>query len=163
MRVQWAAVVLVALAMSEAPGNRASLSASRSETGGATAAPEQFRKHGFVFVELDCRNLAEYIGFFKGVGGFQVERTDGGFVVLHSARGEILLNEKSGQGRLARFQGPRVEIGIVVDDLDGAYAHARACKAWTLAADIVRRPWGVRDFRVYSPEGYYFRITEAPK
>jgi len=30
-----------------------------------------------------------------------------------------------------------------------------------VSTGIVRRPWGVRDFRVLAPDGYYFRFTEG--
>jgi hypothetical protein len=60
-------------------------------------------------------------------------------------------------------QGPRVEIGIVVEDLDKAFAAAQKHPAWTIADRIARQSWGVRDFRVWSPERYYLRITEGPR
>jgi len=61
-----------------------------------------------------------------------------------------------------KVQGPRVEIGIVVDDLDKAFAAAQKHEGWTIASGIQKQPWGVRDFRVYSPERYYLRFTEGP-
>ena len=90
---------------------------------------------------------------------------DGNFVILRSERGEILLNAKGGKPseKPARYQGPRVEIGLVVGDLDKAFAAAKQRTGWTIEGRIARQPWGVRDFRVFSPEGYYLRITEGPK
>ena len=29
--------------------------------------------------------------------------------------------------------------------------------------DIVRRPWGLQDFRVIDPDGYYLRITHRAR
>jgi hypothetical protein len=57
-----------------------------------------------------------------------------------------------------------VEIGLVVGDLDKAYAAAVVCndKGWSISLGIGRRPWGVRDFRVLAPDGYYVRVTEGP-
>src|SRR5258708_63934 len=55
---------------------------------------------------------------------------------------------------------PRVETGIVVRDLDKAFEATQTRKVWTIAAGIARHSWGVRDFRVDSPERYYVRITE---
>ncbi len=123
----------------------------------------QFRKPGFLFLELDCRDLADHIAFFSEVAGFEVRRRAGDFVILHSARGEILLNGKGGEGKPAKYQGPRVEIGVVATDLDKAFAAATLHKAWAIEGPIKPQPWGERDFRVHSPEGYYFRITEGPK
>jgi lactoylglutathione lyase len=60
-------------------------------------------------------------------------------------------------------QGLGVEIGLVVGDLDKAYAAAVQCKGRSISTGIARRPWGVRDFRVLTPDGYYVRVTEGPK
>lgn len=123
------------------------------------------RQPGFLFLELDCRDLASHIDFFKTVAGFDLNRKDGNFVILRSERGEILLNGVGGKAgeKPVRYQGPRVEIGIVVSDLDAAFAAAGKHEGWRIEGAIARQPWGVRDFRVYSPEGYYLRITEGPK
>jgi hypothetical protein len=60
-------------------------------------------------------------------------------------------------------QGLGVEIGLVVGDLDKAYTAAVQRKGWSISTGIVRRPWGVRDFRVLAPDGYYLRFTEPPR
>ena len=51
----------------------------------------------------------------------------------------------------------------MVADLDKAYAAALKFKdkGWPISTGIVRRPWGVRDFRVLAPDGYYLRFTEG--
>jgi predicted enzyme related to lactoylglutathione lyase len=125
---------------------------------------ERLRRPGFLFLELDCYDLTSHIDFFKTVTGFEVNQKVGNFVTLHSEVGEILLNGVGGKAKDKpdRYQGPRVEIGMVVGDLDKAFAEAKKHKGWTIAAGIVKQSWGVRDFRVYSPEGYYLRITEGP-
>ena len=81
---------------------------------------DRLRQHGFLFLELDCHDAESHIEFFKTVTGFDVNRRDGNFVILRSERGEILLNAKGGKPseKPARYQGPRVEIGLVVGDLD---------------------------------------------
>ncbi|MGW0562780.1 VOC family protein [Streptomyces sp. NPDC003016] len=51
-----------------------------------------------------------------------------------------------------------VEIVLEVDDVHAE--HVRATEAgWPLAAPLQRRPWGLTDFRVRDPDGYYVRIT----
>lgn len=32
---------------------------------------------------------------------------------------------------------------------------------WSLAEDLTRRPWGLVDFRLLDPDGYYLRVTEC--
>jgi predicted enzyme related to lactoylglutathione lyase len=136
----------------------------KPEVDDATKENDRLRRPGFLFLELDCHDLASHIAFFKAVTGYEVNRKDGNFVILRSERGEILLNGGGGAGKKpARYQGPRVEIGLVVADLDKAFAEAKKLTDWSIAAGIVRQPWRARDFRVYSPEGYYLRITEGPK
>ena len=128
-----------------------------------TGKGDRLRQHGFLFIELDCRDLADHIAFFHEVCGYEINRKEGIFVILRSARGEILLNGKGGEGKPVRYQGPRVEIGLVVEDLDKAFARAKDHKEWRLEGGIARQAWGVRDFRVHSPEGDYLRVTEGPK
>jgi len=44
------------------------------------------------------------------------------------------------------------------DDLAALHAHVVAT-GWNLAEDVTDRPWGLRDFRLVDPHGYYWRIT----
>jgi len=135
-----------------------------------TAKGDRLRRPGFLFLELDCYDLAGAIEFFRDVAGFEINRNDGDFVILRSKRGELLLNRRGPAPKgnapvvqpVPRVQGPRVEIGIVVEDLNKAFAAAQKHPGWTIADRIARQPWGVRDFRVWSPERYYLRITEGP-
>ena len=60
---------------------------------------------------------------------------------------------------LAFGKPPRgVEIVIEVDDLEAERDHivSKGCK---LQAEIQTRSWGLTDFRLYDPDGYYLRIT----
>lgn len=129
---------------------------------------DRLRKPGFVFVELFTQDLPGYIDFFNTVAGFKLIRKEGTFVQLQSERAEILLNSTknlpmghpcpdkvSRNGRVVV-----IEIGVVVANLDRAYVAARKFKGWTITDGIARQPWGSRDFRVLSPDGYYLRFTE---
>lgn len=53
-----------------------------------------------------------------------------------------------------------VELVLEVDDLDAEHAHVTAAD-WPLAEDLTDRPWGLRDFRLLDPSGYYLRITDC--
>jgi lactoylglutathione lyase len=55
-----------------------------------------------------------------------------------------------------------VEIVLEIPDLEAAYHHARAA-GHPLASELVRQPWGLLDFRLHDPDGYYLRITEQPR
>ncbi len=52
-----------------------------------------------------------------------------------------------------------VELVLEVDDLDDELDHVQRA-GWPLADDLQARPWGLRDFRLVDPSGYYLRITE---
>jgi predicted enzyme related to lactoylglutathione lyase len=51
-----------------------------------------------------------------------------------------------------------VELVLEVDDLDAERARVTATGC-ALDEDLMIRPWGLRDFRVLDPSGYYWRIT----
>ena len=137
-----------------------------------------------MFLELGTPKIAEYVSFFETVGGYHVNRREARYAELVTDLGEDC-GVKPGPGGIGSSclgrdpelrstrnraiscfsgQGLGVEIGLVVGDLDKAYAAAVKFKAWPISTGIVRRPWGVRDFRVLAPEaGIAVRITEGPK
>jgi lactoylglutathione lyase len=52
-----------------------------------------------------------------------------------------------------------VELVVEVDDLD--LCHDRVQDAgWPIIEEVTSRPWGLRDFRLLDPSGYYLRLTE---
>jgi catechol 2,3-dioxygenase-like lactoylglutathione lyase family enzyme len=50
------------------------------------------------------------------------------------------------------------EIVIEVDDLQ-TYRNDVVGAGIELDSDLQRRPWGLEDFRVFDPDGYYLRFT----
>ncbi|WP_152362603.1 VOC family protein [Microlunatus speluncae] len=50
------------------------------------------------------------------------------------------------------------EIVLEVDDLDAEFAIIRD-SGWPIDAPITEQPWGLRDFRILDPDGYYLRFT----
>lgn len=50
------------------------------------------------------------------------------------------------------------EIVLEVDDIDAEFARVRAT-GWPLEAGLRSQPWGLRDFRLHDPDGYYLRPT----
>ena len=53
-----------------------------------------------------------------------------------------------------------VELVLEVDDLDAERRRAAAAN-WPVTEDVMVRPWGLRDFRLLDPSGYYWRITSS--
>jgi hypothetical protein len=139
--------------------------------GQESAKPHSLCKPGFIFIELVTDRVADYIAFFEKVTDFKVSRNDGDYACLRSELGELVFMERKGlpdghpnkrpPGDTGRGLG--IEIVVIVADLDRAFAKSADFKqqGWKLSAGIGRRPWGARDFRIISPDGYYLRFSEA--
>jgi len=52
-----------------------------------------------------------------------------------------------------------VELVLEVDDVVAERDQITAA-GWPITEDLHDRPWGLRDFRVLDPAGYYLRITD---
>lgn len=145
---------------------------SSKEKPESAASGPSLRKPGFVFMELATTRPEAYLAYFESVAGFKAVRQELGYIQARSEHAELTFLDPTKiwakghpfSGKLnGTGQGLGIEIGIVVADLDKAYAAASALKdkGWPISTGIVLRPWGVRDFRVLAPEGYYFRFTEG--
>lgn len=55
-------------------------------------------------------------------------------------------------------RGYGVEIVIPVTNIDDFYAQVKSFS--TVVGGLKMQPWGVKDFRIEDPNGYYLRITE---
>ncbi len=55
-----------------------------------------------------------------------------------------------------------VEIVLEVDYLHVERDRIRLA-GWPIEEDIMRRPWGLQDFRVLDPDGYYLRFTSRTR
>ena len=121
--------------------------------------------------ELFCADLAATVSFWVTVLGFEAPDRSGvnGYTSLRSGPVEIGVCQRDGlppghhfrADRFASQAGVGVEIVLFVDDLDAAYD--RATVALTAGSGQLEplqdRPWGMRDFRVIDPDGYYVRVT----
>jgi lactoylglutathione lyase len=117
--------------------------------------------------ELFVVDMETSIAFYRDVLGFEVMRRDPGYASIRSGRvilglGPIAkLPEKDGyftQERLAHDRGAGVEIVLEVDDVMAYRERVRAAGE-DVHEDLQQRPWGLADFRITDPDGYYLRIT----
>ena len=70
---------------------------------------------------------------------------------------------RPGEGNPALRRPPTgVEIVLEVDYLHAERDRIRHA-GWPIEEDIVRRPWGLQDFRVIDPDGHYLRITHRAR
>ena len=119
-------------------------------------------------MELFVDDLDTSIGFYAALG-FAVERREHDYASLRwgdavIGLGPVAKLPPTGEGpgftreRLAGARGAGVEIVLEVEDLDTALAAVRAA-GHPLAEPPQDQPWGLRDFRLADPDGYYLRIT----
>jgi hypothetical protein len=59
---------------------------------------------------------------------------------------------------LARRLPAGTELVLETDDVTTERDRI-AGTGWPLEDDLTERPWGLTDFRLYDPDGYYFRVT----
>jgi lactoylglutathione lyase len=125
-------------------------------------------------IELFVDDLDITIAFYTGMLGFRVERRAGGYASLR--RGHVVLgfglssdlcaHDDRGPGSAwrgsSRVNGAGVEIVLELDDpadVSGLYEH---CRSRSSAVEPLRlQPWGLHDFRLYDPDGYYVRVTHG--
>ena len=60
--------------------------------------------------------------------------------------------------RAARLPPAGVELVLEVDDVLAERDRVIAM-GWPLTEELQDRPWGLKDFRILDPAGYYLRIT----
>jgi catechol 2,3-dioxygenase-like lactoylglutathione lyase family enzyme len=114
--------------------------------------------------EIFPPDLDPTVDFYTRVLRFTLDRderrTDNPYVALR--RGEVLLGAARRAVAVAREQRrppTGVELVLEVDDVVREFDYVCG-QDWPVEEDLVDRPWGLRDFRVLDPSGYYLRITE---
>jgi lactoylglutathione lyase len=113
--------------------------------------------------ELFPDDLDASVAFYVDVLSFAVVRdersTRAPYVAVQRGDVRVGLAPRPAPERPALRRPPTgVELVLEVDDLDAVHAHVVA-SGWPLAEDLTDRPWGLRDFRLVDPHGYYWRVT----
>ncbi|TAK61586.1 MAG: hypothetical protein EPO22_08315 [Dehalococcoidia bacterium] len=119
-------------------------------------------------LELFVVDVAASVAFYRDMLGFVVEREDPDYVPMRLGDARIAIGAQSGlppghhfgPEALGRQKGVGVEIVIEVDDIQES--HQRAVESdYPLSKSLTRQPWGLTDFRVVDPDGYYVRVTST--
>jgi catechol 2,3-dioxygenase-like lactoylglutathione lyase family enzyme len=114
-------------------------------------------------VEIFPDNLDAFVDFYTGVLGFALvaDRRDSEFPYAAVERGSARIGAARAWGQVAsaaRTVPTGVEIVLEVDDVIAMHTQVRAA-GYPIAQDLKRQPWGLTDFRVHDPAGYYLRVT----
>jgi catechol 2,3-dioxygenase-like lactoylglutathione lyase family enzyme len=125
-------------------------------------------------LELFVTDLESSVAWYVEVLGFGLVRADPGYASLQ--RGDVVLGlgptaklppDGAGPGhtqaRVARRPGAGIEVVLELDEPAAVEAAAARVteKGWPLVEPLTDRPWGLRDFRVVDPDGYYLRVTHG--
>jgi lactoylglutathione lyase len=123
-----------------------------------------------VRLELFVEDTQASIGFYTRVLGFEVEREEPG-VYASLRNGSVVL----GIGPISKLddeggyfteeiaslrRGLGVEIVLEVEDVDG-WCRRVSDSGYPVSEPMRERPWGLKDFRIADPDGYYLRLTSA--
>jgi lactoylglutathione lyase len=115
--------------------------------------------------EIFPSDLDATVDFYVRVLGFRLAGDDREaehpYVMLE--RGEVRLGAAARpeiEDREPRRPPAGVELVLEVDCLE-AERERVATSGWPVLEDVTRRPWGLSDFRLLDPSGYYWRITNT--
>jgi aminoglycoside 2'-N-acetyltransferase I len=112
--------------------------------------------------EIFPARLDAAVDFYVRVLGFRVsvDRRAGPEPYVALARDAVTIGAaRRGAGaREGRRPPTGVEVVLEVDDVVAERDRVLAA-GWPLDEDLVHRPWGVEDFRLLDPDGYYLRVT----
>jgi lactoylglutathione lyase len=102
--------------------------------------------------------------FYQRVLGFSLvtDQRDASAPYLALRRGTVRVGAARREipdARAARRPPAGVELVLEVDDIAGERDRVLAA-GWPLEEDLQERPWGLTDFRILDPAGYYLRITD---
>ena len=115
--------------------------------------------------ELFPDDLDASAAFYVDVLGFAIVRdersTDVPYVALRRGGVHVGLAARPAPDDGASRRPPTgVELVLEVDDLDAAHARV-VSRRWPVDEQLTDRPWGLRDFRLVDPHGYYWRVTTS--
>lgn len=113
--------------------------------------------------EIFPSDLDATVDFYTRVLGFDLatDRRDGPEPYVAFRRDDVhigALRDPGGVHRPERRPPVGVEVVLEADDLDHELERIRAA-GWEIAEGLGERAWGLRDFRILDPSGYYLRVT----
>ena len=117
--------------------------------------------------ELATTDPSRDTAFYSELGFRVVATTSYGYVTLKSGPVVIALSQVArislhDAASLSKLRRPPIGVEIVLYTTENLEdEHARLKSLGLKPTDIRLQPWGVRDFRITDPGGYYIRISEG--
>ena len=116
-------------------------------------------------LELFVKDVAESVAFYRDVLGFVVESEAPDYVAMRLGDVVFGIGPQAGlpaghhfSAALDQPKGTGVEIVIEVHDIDALYGRVGAA-GYPVSTPLKKRPWGLTDFRIVDPDGYFLRPT----
>lgn len=117
-------------------------------------------------LELFVDDIAASQDFYTRVLNFTAgEPHADGYLPINNGEVALGLNLRSSLPHTHPLQltarerpGRGVEIVLEIGDINALYAHVRA-QGWPIASPLQPQAWGLSDFRLVDPDGYYLRLT----
>lgn len=117
-------------------------------------------------LELFVADLAVSRDFYTRVLNFTAdEAATDGYMPLYNGQVILSLNRHAALAAdhpvwIAPHERPGrgIEIVLEVDGIDALYAHV-CTQGWPVVSPLQQQPWGLMDFRLVDPDGYYLRLT----
>ncbi len=111
-------------------------------------------------IEIFPADLDASVGFYERLGFELVGIKDGPprYASVRWDEVRIGMCQSAAVDPVLRSVPTGTEIVIDVDDVQAVRDHVREC-AITPVEDLTAREWGLTDFRITDPDGYYLRIT----
>jgi len=118
-------------------------------------------------LELFVTNMEKSIDFYSNVLGFEKVDGESDYVPVRSGSVLIGLGLASGLPKPHHFnpevqkdrRGLGTEIVLEVDDVKSYFEKVKATGYKGKLSPLRRQSWGLTDFRIVDPDGYYLRIT----
>ena len=119
-------------------------------------------------LELFTSDMKKSVDFYTGILGFTMEGEQINYSYQPVKRGNVIF----GIGPLSKLtddhhfnpnlnniqKGYGVEIVLEVDDIRSVYEQVKA-SGYPIHDSLKIQPWGLTDFRLVDPDGYYLRVT----
>jgi len=118
-------------------------------------------------LELFVSDMQKSIDFYTKVLGFERLEGEPNYVPVRSGSVVIGLGPASGLPKAHHFnpevknarRGLGTEIVLEVDDVQAFFQRVKSSSYKGIISPLRNQSWGLTDFRIVDPDGYYLRIT----